>query len=477
VTGRLRSGNDNLDEVLEGGLPANGITLITGLPGAGKTIVAQQYVFRNASPDRPAVYLSTVSEPLEKILRFGQTLDFFDRAEIGRSVFYEDLGLTVNRHGLPGVTDQIGTLLRERRPGVVVIDSFKALQAFAGGPGEFRQFLHDLTGRLTAVPAASLWVGEYGESEIAAMPEFAVADAIVNLAVVEMGNREIRLLNVSKLRGSSFQSGRHAYRLSSQGIQVFPRLADLPSGAGYTLSDVRVSSGIAALDEMIGDGYWPGASTLVVGPSGSGKTIMGLHFVVGGARRGEPGVIATLQENPSQLNRMARGFGWSVDEPSVELMYRSPVDIYIDQWVYELLEAVERTKARRVLVDSLMDLQVASPDETRFREFVYSLAQRFSRQGVSMLMTMETAEPSTAPRLSDLAISHLSDNVIMLSHDIGPGSQMRSIAVIKTRASGHAESIRSFKIGPGGIALADPAQEPGELPGGDGEPGLLRPGV
>jgi len=477
VTGRLRSGNDNLDEVLEGGLPANGITLITGLPGAGKTIVAQQYVFRNASPDRPAVYLSTVSEPLEKILRFGQTLDFFDRAEIGRSVFYEDLGLTVNRHGLPGVTDQIGTLLRERRPGVVVIDSFKALQAFAGGPGEFRQFLHDLTGRLTAVPAASLWVGEYGESEIAAMPEFAVADAIVNLAVVEMGNREIRLLNVSKLRGSGFQSGRHAYRLSSQGIQVFPRLADLPSQGGYALGGARVSSGIAALDEMIGDGYWPGASTLVVGPSGSGKTIMGLHFIVGGARQGEPGVIATLQENPSQLNRMARGFGWSVDEPSVELMYRSPVDIYIDQWVYELLEAVERTKARRVLVDSLMDLQVASPDETRFREFVYSLAQRFSRQGVSMLMTMETAEPSTAPRLSDLAISHLSDNVIMLSHDIGPGSQMRSIAVIKTRASGHAESIRSFKIGPGGIALADPAQEPGELPGGDGEPGLLRPGV
>jgi len=477
VTGRLRSGNDNLDEVLRGGLPANGITLITGLPGAGKTIVAQQYVFRNASPDRPAVYLSTVSEPLEKILRFGQTLNFFDRAEIGRSVFYEDLGLTVNRHGLPGVTDQIGTLLRERRPGVVVIDSFKALQAFADGPGEFRQFLHDLTGRLTAVPAASLWVGEYGESEIAAMPEFAVADAIVNLAVVEMGNREIRLLNVSKLRGSGFQSGRHAYRLSSQGIQVFPRLADLPSPGGYALGGARVSSGIAALDEMIGDGYWPGASTLVVGPSGSGKTIMGLHFIVGGARQGEPGVIATLQENPSQLNRMARGFGWSVDEPSVELMYRSPVDIYIDQWVYELLEAVERTKARRVLVDSLMDLQVASPDETRFREFVYSLAQRFSRQGVSMLMTMETAEPSTAPRLSDLAISHLSDNVIMLSHDIGPGSQMRSIAVLKTRASGHAESIRSFKIGPGGIALADPAQEPGELPGGDGEPGLLRPGV
>ena len=103
--------------MLGGGLPAHGISLITGLPGAGKTIAAQQYVFQNASPDRPALYLSTVSEPLEKILSFGQTLDFFDPAAIGRSVFYEDLGMTVNRHGLQGVTDQVGTLLGNAAPG------------------------------------------------------------------------------------------------------------------------------------------------------------------------------------------------------------------------------------------------------------------------------------------------------------------------------------------------------------------------
>ena len=184
MTGRLCSGNDHLDEVLGGGLPGNGISLIAGLPGAGKTIVAQQYVFKNASPDRPAVYLSTVSEPLEKILRFGQTLDFFDAAAIGTSVFYEDLGATVSSHGLPGVTEQIGALLKERRPGLVVIDSFKALQMFAEGPGGFRKFLRELTGLLTAVPVSALWVGEYDEPEIAVAPEFAVADAIVNLAAV-----------------------------------------------------------------------------------------------------------------------------------------------------------------------------------------------------------------------------------------------------------------------------------------------------
>ncbi len=91
MSGRLLSGHEQLDAVLGGGLPANAISLIMGLPGTGKTIIAQQYVFQNAHPERPAVYFSTVSEPLEKIVRFGQSLDFFDRAAVGRSVFYEDL--------------------------------------------------------------------------------------------------------------------------------------------------------------------------------------------------------------------------------------------------------------------------------------------------------------------------------------------------------------------------------------------------
>jgi circadian clock protein KaiC len=154
----LRSGNGPLDAVLGGGLPAHAISLIMGLPGTGKTIIAQQYAFHNGHPDRPAVYFSTLSEPLEKIVRFGQTLDFFDISAIGRSVFYEDLGETVNRDGLAGVVDQITLLLKQRRPGLVVIDSFKALRAFAEDDAQFRRFLYQLAGRLTAFPAASLWV-------------------------------------------------------------------------------------------------------------------------------------------------------------------------------------------------------------------------------------------------------------------------------------------------------------------------------
>ena len=457
MSDRLFSGHEPLDAVLDGGLPGNAITLIVGRPGSGKTILAQQYVFRNGRPDRPAVYFSTVSEPLEKIVRFGQSLEFFDPAAIGTSVFYEDLGAIVNRDGLPGVVEQIGRAIRERRPGVIVIDSFKALQAYADGYGEFRKFLHELVGRLGAFPVASLWVGEYEETEIPAMAEFAVADAIFALTAEQIGQREARFLQVKKLRGSGFRSGQHAYRLTASGLRLFPRLADLPINEEYPLGRIRVSSGIPALDDMLAEGYWPGASTLIAGPSGSGKTLMGLHFVVNGARQGQPGVIASLQENPTQLERILQGFGWSLTEPNVKVMYRSPVDIYIDEWAHDLLETVADTGAQRVLIDSLADLRMSAGDEIRFREFIYSLVQRFSRQGVSVLMTFEIPQLYSPDRMSDTAVSHLSDNVVILSYMREHDITARSIAVIKTRATTHDPAVRRFTIGSAGIVLDEPA--------------------
>jgi circadian clock protein KaiC len=455
VGGRLSSGDERLDAILGGGFPAHAINLIVGAPGSGKTILAQQYVFHNATPERPAVFLTTVSEPLEKVLRYGQTMAFFDATAVGRAVFYDDLGELLGTQGLPGVLERIDGLVKKHRPGIIVIDSFKGLRPYAADHGEFRRFLHSLSGRLSAFPVTSLWIGEYDIAELTSTPEFAVADAIVNLSSIATGQRELRVLQVLKLRGSGFLSGKHAYRLSAAGIDVFPRLADPVDPADYALARERISSGIPVLDAMLADGYWPGAATLVAGPSGSGKTLMGLHFVVSGARRGEPGIVATFQENPTQLQRAAQGFGWSLAADGIEMLYRSPVDLYVDQWVYELLAAIERTGARRVLIDSLGDLAFAASDEMRYREYLYSLVQRCSRLGISLLMTFELPELFELVRLSDIGISHVSDNVVVLQYLRQHSEVKRTLMVLKTRASMHQPQIREFVITPEGITLGE----------------------
>jgi circadian clock protein KaiC len=136
-------------------------------------------------------------------------------------------------------------------------------------------------------------------------------------------------------------------------------------------------------------------------------------------------------------------------------MYRSPVDIYVDEWVHELLDLAGSFQARRVVIDSLADLQIASLDHTRFREFMYSLAQRFSRLGVSMLTTYETAGMFAAGPPREFAVSHLADNAIVLSHYRDHAAMSRSLTVAKTRASSHDPAMRPFTIGSGGITVAD----------------------
>ncbi|HEV7884657.1 MAG TPA: ATPase domain-containing protein [Solirubrobacteraceae bacterium] len=460
MTDRFSSGDRHLDTILGGGLPPNAVNMIIGLPGSGKTILAEQYMFHNASEHRPGLYLSTVSEPFDKILRYGQSLDFFDAEAVGTRVFFDDLGQALNEGGLDAVLARTRDLVMQRRPGLIAIDSFKALAAYAPDAQSYRRFLHDIAGTFTAFPASTFWVGEYEEHEIGTAPEFAVADAVISLTTRRQSERAVRHLEIRKLRGTGFMAGEHAYRIASDGLHVYPRLAESLDPAPYDLHPQRISSGIPALDEMLAEGYWPGASTLVAGPSGSGKTLMGLHFIFNGAAAGEPGIIATLQENPTQLNRIVAGYGWSLPAESVELMYRSPVDLYLEEWFYDLLEAIERTGARRILIDSVQDLRRAAADELRFREYLYSLLQRCSNQQISLMMSLETPQLFGISAISDDGISHLSDNVILLQFVRHQARLQRAITVVKTRASSHEPEIREFKIAPEGIVLGNPLTAP-----------------
>jgi circadian clock protein KaiC len=460
VIDRLSSGNPRLDSILNGGLLLNATNLVIGVPGSGKTILSQQYVFHNASVERPALVLSTVTEPLDKILRYGEALGFFDSGAIrDRRVIYEDLGYVLSEDGLTEVLGVIDGFLKELRPGIVVIDSFKAFHAFAKQESDFRLFLYGLSRRLTAAAVTSIWNAPYTREQALDVAEFAVADGVIALNTKKIGEREVRVLQVLKLRGSGFRSGEHSYRITPDGLDVFPRLADAQDRSIYELSTERVSTGVEALDEMLGEGYWAGASTLVAGPSGVGKTLMGLHFIFAGARAGQPGIVATFQENETQLGRIVRSFGWSLKDEGVHILSRSLVDMYIDEWVYELLDLVEASGAKRIVIDSLPDLMTTAGDPVRFREWMFSLVQRCTRRGISLMMIVEVPELFELRRISEQGLSHLADNVILLQYVHDGARLARTVTVLKTRAMHHQPVVRRYEITEHGFKLGGEAPQ------------------
>ena len=452
---RLSSGQPQLDEVLGGGLPVAAINLVAGAPGTGKTMLAEQYVFHNATIERPAVYLATTTEPLDKLVRYGQQLSFFDREKIGTAVHYESLYGQLSSLGLQAVIERIIEILRDVRPGVIAFDSFRAFRPFAADDLTHRRFVAELAGRLTSVPVSTFWVGEYGPADLADSPEAAIADAIIVLRATRQGQRTSRYLHVDKLRGGTFQSGEHAYRLTDHGVSVFPRLADPLDTDRVSPSTERVSLGSPELDGLTSGGVWSGTSTLVIGPSGAGKTMLALDFLTAGARAGRRGVFATLQETSSQLARMLAGEREARFEGIIEVHRRSPVDMYVDEWVYDVLGAIERTGAELLVVDSLSDLRIASPDETRFEEYVFSLGQRCARAGTTVLLTLESRPAFAFAGTVGTSLSHLADNIILLGYHLDGHRVRRAIHVLKSRASAHDEAIREFTIAPDGIHVGD----------------------
>ena len=141
------------------------------------------------------------------------------------------------------------------------------------------------------------------------------------------------------------------------------------------------------------------------------------------------------------------------------MLYRSTVDLYIDEWVYTVLDAVEAQNVTRLVIDSLGDLSFASPDQIRLREYIYSLIQRCSRRGISVLMTMEVPDLFHLSRLSESGISNMSDNVILLQFLRSQSRVKRALTVLKTRASLHEPEIREYKITSDGFVVGETFDE------------------
>ena len=335
---KLPTGVRGLDDILGGGIPEFSFNIIAGPPGGGKTTLAHQIAFANATENNPTIYFTVLGEPALKMLRYQQQYSFFDQSKLGKAVRFINLSDVVLEKDLDAVLENIVEEVTALNPGIVVVDSFRTVVRKAvatTGELEMQAFIQRLAQFLTSWEATTFLVGEYVQEEMRDNPIFTVADGLFWLSQVPERNSVVRKLQIVKLRGQRSVPGLHTIRISDGGLQAFSRTL------GFALQDQqparrrRLSMGIPELDKMMGGGVLEGDSLLVAGPSGTGKSALATQFIAAGLSNGEPGIIAIFEERPKgytdRADSLALDLKTSLEKGKLDILYLRPLDLSVDE--------------------------------------------------------------------------------------------------------------------------------------------------
>ena len=456
---RLASGVPGLDELLGGGVPEFSFNLLAGTPGSGKTTMAHQIMFSLANPQRRALFFTVLGEPPLKMLRYQQQFPFFDVSKINESIKFVNLAADLLDGDFTRVLERIDEEVQAFAPSLVFVDSFrsvvqsaKAMDAEANG---LQHFVQQLGVQMTSWLATTFLIGEYLAPEAESSPVFTVADGIIWLSQLVHRDAMVRKIQVVKMRGQAQSLGVHTFRISDNGLEIFPR-AVLKARTAEQIrlaGDQRLSLGIAPLDQMMGGGLPIGYSLLVVGPSGSGKTVLATQFLAEGVRIGEPGVIAAFEKSSNQL--MSHKLNALIASGGVGIINTRTLDLSLDEVLHDLIAMIERMKAKRVVIDSLsgFEMALASVFREDFRESLYRMVVALTDMGVTVLMTAELEDRYTELRFSTHGNAFLADAILMQRYIEMQGKLRRVISVVKIRGSAHSDDFRLYDIGADGVAI------------------------
>src|SRR5476649_921678 len=213
---------------------------------------------------------------------------------------------------------------------------------------------------------------------------------------------------------------------------------------------------------MMGGGVLEGDSLLIAGPSGTGKTALATQFISEGLRRGESAIMVIFEERPQRYTARADSFGLNLLKPQhtgkLEILYLRPLDLSVDETMQEVLDAVVRVGAKRLVIDSLVSLEMALAPGFRedFRESLYRLIVALTGAGVTILSTVEVEDSFTNFSFSHYTISFLTDDIIRLRYVEIDGQLRKVMVVIKMRGGNHSKDIREYVITDKGVVIIHP---------------------
>jgi circadian clock protein KaiC len=458
------TGIHGLDEISNGGFPRGRTTIICGGPGCGKTMLAMEFLIRGAQEfGEPGVLIAFEETPQEmehNVASLGFDLRnlanqkklyldyvYVEPSEIQETGDYDLEGLFIR---LQHAVDSVGA----KR---ICLDTLEALFSSFSNEAVLRAELRRLFRWLKDRGLTTVITAEKGENMLTrnGLEEY-VSDCVILLDHRVRDQISTRRLRIVKYRGTSHGADEYPFLIDSKGISVLP-VTSLE--LRHKVSNERVSTGIADLDEMLGGkGFFRGSSILISGTAGSGKTTMAASFVNAACQRGEPCLFVGFEESVAQVGRNMESVGLNLKQWEDQgLLFHEawrPSQYGIELHLLRIHKLIERVKPQHVVIDPITNLITGSQQKEVYSMLV-RLMDHLKGQNITSLFTNLNVNNDQLEQ-TDIGISSLTDTWILCRDLELNGERNRCVYILKSRGMPHSNQIREFVMSSDGIQLIPP---------------------
>jgi circadian clock protein KaiC len=455
------TGIPGLDEITNGGLPTGRPTLVAGGPGSGKTLLGIAFLVNGAVQFNEPGVLMSFEQNAEELAQDVASLGFdlpalvderrlvVDYVHVERSEIEE-----TGEYDLEGLFVRLDHAVRSIGAKRVLLDTIEALFAGLQNEAILRAELRRLFRWLRERELTVVITGEKGEGTLTrhGLEEY-VTDAVIQLDHRVFEQISTRRIRVVKYRGSHHGTNEYPFLIDADGLNVLPVTSLTLQHQAPT---ERVSSGLPALDDMLGgQGYYRGSTVLVTGTAGTGKTTLAAHFADAACRAGQRCLYFLFEESPQQMlrNMSAAGIDLSrwVDSGDLQFQADRPSRHGLETHLVFMHRAVDQSRPDVVIIDPMTNLLTVGT-QVDVRAMLTRMIDFLKTRGITALFTSLTPG-GTPPDSTETVISSLMDTWVMMTSEEVDRRRHRWISVLKSRGMPHSDEVREFRFSDHGIAL------------------------